>query len=79
MIEDKTNTVFVQKYEYKDENDLLNEILKRAETFRYFNGKMAENVKMTAEMYYKIRAYNSDVIKFIKDDGAYIMGMKVVF
>ena len=37
------------------------------------------NLKITAEMYYKIREHNSSLIKFVKGDGAYIMGMKVVF
>lgn len=76
---DKNNTVFVEKYEYKNVNDLLNEILRRLEYFRYHNGYTPINLKMTADMYFKIMNYNPNLIKFIKGDGAYILGMKVVF
>lgn len=78
-MENKTNTIFVQKYQYKDTRDLLNEILKRLETFHHLNGYSPKNLKITAKMYYDIRAYNKSLIKFIKGDGAYILGMKVVF
>lgn len=50
---DKNNTVFVERYEYKNVNDLLNEVLRRLEGFCYYNGKMADNVKMTAKQYYE--------------------------
>lgn len=75
---DKNNTVFVERYEYKNANDLLNEILRRTEGFCYYNSKMADNVRMTAKQYYEILNYKSDLIKK-KEDGYYILCMKVVF
>lgn len=78
MIE-RNNTVFVERYEYKNVSDLLNEILRRMEGFNYHNGYAPTNLKITAEMYYKIMEHNPSLIKFIKGDGAYIMGMRVVF
>ena len=75
---DKNNTVFVERYEYKNVNDLLNEILRRLEGFCYYNGKMADNVKMNAKQYYEILNHKADLIKK-KEDGYYILCMKVVF
>ena len=75
----KDNTVFADRFECENTNQLLNEILRRLETFYKSNGYSPKNLKMTVDMYYKIREYNPNLIKFEKGNGAYILGMKVVF
>lgn len=75
----KDNTIFVDKFEYQNINQLLNKILKNLETFYKSNGYSPKNLKMTVDMYYEIREYNPNLIKFEKGNGAYILGMKVVF
>lgn len=75
----KDNTIFVDKFEYQNINQLLNKILKNLETFYKSNGYSPKNLKMTVDMYYEIREYNPNLIKFKKGNGAYILGMKVVF
>lgn len=78
-MEDKNNTVFVQKYEYENVNDLLNEILRRLEGFCYYNGYEPANIKMNAKQYYEILEYNRTLITRRENEGYYILGMKVVF
>jgi hypothetical protein len=78
-MEDKNNTVFVQKYEYENTSDLLNEILRRLERFCYFSGYEPSNIKMTAKQYYEILNYNPSLIARRENEGYYILGMKVVF
>lgn len=75
---DRNNTVFVERYQYKDVNDLLNEILRRLELFNYHNGYSAENIKMNAKQYYEILAHNKTLIKAV-EKSYYLLGMKVVF
>lgn len=75
---DKNNTVFVEKYEYKNVNDLLNEILRRLEIFYKFNGYSPENIKMNPKQYYEIFTHNRSLIKRV-DKSYYILGMRVVF
>ena len=75
---DKTNTVFIERYMYKNINDLLNEILKRLEIFHKTNGSSPENIMMNVDQYYAILGHNPSLIKKV-DRSYYILGMKVVF
>lgn len=76
---DKTNTIFVDKYEYEKTNDLLNEILRRLETFNRFNGYTPENVQLNVNQYYEIMEYRPELIKKIDTSYYTILNMKVVF
>lgn len=69
--------VYVDRYDYKDVNDLLGEIFRQMSNYNRFNNKMPEAVKMTAKQYYEIRNYKSDLFKEV-DKQYYILGMRVV-
>jgi hypothetical protein len=71
------NNIYVDRYNYKNVKDLLNEILNRTIGYNRANGTIPECVKMTAKQYYAIRKYKSDLIKY-KDGNYYILCMRVV-
>ena len=73
----KKETIYVDRYDYKNENDLLGEIFKQMSSFQRFNGYMPENVRMTVEEYNAIRKYKADLIKY-REGNYYILCMKVV-
>lgn len=73
----RTNTIFVDKYEYKDVNELLGEIFRRMDSFNYHNNYTPENVKMSVKQYYDIRNYKEDLF-MEKDKSYYILCMKVM-
>lgn len=73
----KKEIVYVDRYDYKDVNDLLGEIFKVMSNYNRFNGGMPAEVKMTAKQYYAIKEYKADLFKE-KDKSYYILGMKVV-
>lgn len=73
----KKEIIYVDRYEQKDTNDLLNEIFRLASNYNRFNNKMPEAVKMTAKQYYSIRDYKEDLFKEV-DKQYYILGMRVV-
>ena len=75
---DKTNTIFVEDYKYKNIHDLLNEILHKLELFHKYNGYSPDNIKMNVNQYYVILGHNQSLIKKV-DRKYYILGMKVVF
>ena len=49
------NNIYVDRYDYKDVNDLLNEILNKTINYNRMNGDIPECVRMTAKQYYDIR------------------------
>ena len=71
------NNIYVDRYDYKDVNDLLNEILNKTINYNRMNGNIPECVRMTINQYYDIRKYKADLIKY-KDGNYYILCMKVV-
>ena len=73
----KKEIVYVDRYDYKDVNDLLGEIFRVMSNYNRFNGGMPECVKMTAKQYYAIRQYKDDLFRE-RDKEYYILGMKVV-
>ncbi len=78
---DIKETVFVDRYDYKDINSLLNEILRKTEIFVKFNAYYPKYVKMKINSYYEILAYNSSLIKVVEEDyerNYYILGMKII-
>lgn len=79
MLYGENDTIFVENYNYKNINDLLNEILKKIEIFISCYTYDPIYLKLNVNQYYAIRAHNPNLIKFIKGDGAYILRMKVVF
>lgn len=75
-MKDIKETVFVDRYNYKEvakdlkdkdgnivKRSLLNEILRKTETFVKFNESYPKYLKMTFEQYNDIRAYNPTLIK----------------
>lgn len=80
-MKDIKETVFVDRFEYKDINSLLNEILRKTETFVKFNDCYPKKVKMKINSYYEIMGYNSSLIKAVEEDyeiNYYIFGMKII-
>lgn len=73
----KKETIYVDRYDYKNENDLLEEIFKQMSNFQRYNGYMPQNVRMTEKEYYAIRNYKADLFRY-KNGGYYILCMKVV-
>lgn len=73
----RDDTIYVDRYEYKDVNDLLNEIMRKFSGFNYHNGRVPECIKMTVDEYYLIMAHKEDLF-MKKNDFYYILGMKVV-
>lgn len=71
------NNIYVDRYDYKNVNDLLNEILSKMINFNKMNGNIPECVRMTAKQYYDIRKYKDDLIKY-KDGNYYILCMKII-
>ena len=69
----------LDNYKYKDVNQLLNEIMRKAETFIRWNGYLPESLRLNVNQYYDIRGYKPELIKKIDYDGYYILGMRVVF
>lgn len=71
------NNIYVDRYDYKDVNDLLNEILNKTINYNRMNGDIPECVRMTINQYYDIRKYKDDLIEY-KNGNYYILCMKVV-
>lgn len=71
------DTIYVDRYDYKNVNDLLGEIMRKFSGYNYHNGRVPECIKMTAKEYYAIRDYKEDLFRE-KDKDYYILGMKVV-
>ncbi len=76
MIETK-ETVFVDRFDYKYTNSLLNEILRKTEMITHLKGSYPKYVKMKINSYYEILNYNSSLIKKVDKD-YYILGMKII-
>lgn len=66
-------------YKYKDVNKLLNEIMRKTESFVRWNGCFPKYLRLNVNQYYDIRGYNPGLITKIDYDGYYILGMKVIF
>lgn len=71
------NIIYVDRYDYKNVNDLLNEILSKMIGYNRVNGNIPECVRMTVKQYYNIRKYKDDLIEY-KNGNYYILCMKVV-
>ena len=71
------NNIYVDRYDYKNIKDLLNEILNKVIIYNKINGTTPAYIKMTANQYYDIRKYKPDLIKY-NDGNYYILCMKVV-
>lgn len=71
------NVIYVDRYAYKNANDLLGEIFRKFSGYNYYNNRLPDKVKMTAREYYLIREYKEDLFKKVDND-YYILGMKVV-
>ena len=71
------SNIYVDRYDYKNVNDLLNEILNKMIGYNKINGTIPGCIKMTVNQYYDIRKYKTDLIKY-KDGNYYILCMKVV-
>lgn len=78
---DNKETVFVDRYDYKDVNDLLNEILRKTEMLNNLSGVYPKYLKLRIKSYYEIMAYNPTLIKAVEEDyetNYYILGMKII-
>lgn len=73
----KKDIIYVDRYDYKDINDLLGEIFRLVSNYSRYNGDIPKGVKMTAKQYYSIRDYKEDLFKEV-DKQYYILGMRVV-
>ncbi len=70
------NNIYVDRYDYKDVNDLLTEIFNKMVSYNRINNEIPECIKMTVQEYYDIRKYKEDLIKY-KDGSYYILCMKI--
>ena len=73
----KKEIIYVDRYDYKNINDLLGEIFKQMSNYSRYNGNIPKEVRMTAKEYYAIREYKADLFKE-RDGNYYILCMKVV-
>lgn len=69
----------IDTYKYKNVNQLLNQIMRKAETFIRLNGYLPKCLRLNVNQYYDIKGFNPDLIKKVDYEGYYILGMKVVF
>lgn len=74
---DKSNTVLIDRYKFEDVSDLLNEVLRRIETFNRYNGFCAPRILMNAKQYLAIREERPDVLT-TADDSIYILCTKII-
>lgn len=73
----RNNTVYVERYKYKDTNELLNEILKRIAIFCKYSGYDPTNILMSSKQYFDIIKFNPNVISK-KGNDYYILCTKIV-
>ena len=78
MMEDK-EILELDTYKYKDVNKLLNEIVRKSETFIRYNGCFPKYLRLNVNQYYDIRGYKPELIKKVDYEGYFILGMRVIF
>ena len=71
--------VDVSIFKYKDVNKLLNEIMRKTESFVKWNGCFPKNLRLNVNQYYDIRGFNPGLIHKVDYEGYYILGMRVIF
>ena len=80
-MKDIKETVLVDRFEYNNISSLLNEILRKTETFVRFYDCSPKYLKLTYKQYEDIRAYDSSLIREEVVDyerNYYILGMKII-
>lgn len=73
---DRKNTIFCDRIQKMEINDLLGEIFKRLAYFNTFYGYCPANILLNPRDYFKIQKEKPNVI-LKKDDNYYILGMRI--